>query len=156
MIDLKSDFMAKSTVKRIAADILQVGVSRIRFLPSAKNKIDEALTREDVRALIKDGSIYAIPERLDFRGKWKERKQKRKKGRRWGVGSRKGTLKSRKDEKQTWIKKVRAQRKYLKSLVASGKLAKENYRKVYLMVKGNAFRGVKAVESYLKENKLLK
>ena len=54
------------------------------------------------------------------------------------------------------MQKVRAQRKYLRTALAEGKLDRVNARKVYMMVKGNAFKGVKILEIYLKDNKMLK
>jgi ribosomal protein L19E len=54
------------------------------------------------------------------------------------------------------MQKVRAQRRYLFGLVESGKISREAFRKSYLMVKGNAFKGVKMLETHLRDSKLLK
>ncbi|MCX8198152.1 MAG: 50S ribosomal protein L19e [Candidatus Micrarchaeota archaeon] len=148
--------MAVDTVRRLASGMLKVGESKIRFAKDSLSKIQEALTREDVRALIKEGAIYAISPRGVSRAKGRNKQRQLKKGRRFGAGSKKGTIQSRRGKKDFWMKKVRAQRNYLRSLAEAGKLPHQEVRKIYLMIKGNAFRGVKALETYLKDNKLLK
>jgi large subunit ribosomal protein L19e len=148
--------MAMNTVRRIASDIMGVGESKIRFATDAGSKIGEALTREDIRALIQDGSIYAIRPRGVSRLRGRAKQAQVKKGRRSGTGSRKGTFNTRSGKKETWIAKIRAQRNHLRELVAGGKLSEGASRKIYLMIKGNAFKGVKVLDIYLKDNKLLK
>jgi len=148
--------MATNTVRRIASDILRAGESKIRFKPDAMQKIGEALTREDVRSLIADGSIYAIAKRGVSRLRGRTKQAQKRKGRRRGAGSKKGTFATRGGKKRAWIDKVRAQRNYLSSLVEAGNIAPEASRKIYMMIKGNAFKGVKVLETYLKDNKLVK
>ncbi|MEM4555002.1 MAG: 50S ribosomal protein L19e [Candidatus Anstonellaceae archaeon] len=145
-----------STVRRIAAEILRVGENKVRFKPEAYQKIEEALTREDVRSLIAEGAIYALKKKGVSRVRGRLHHQAQKKGRRRGPGSRKGRRGARQDTKRAWIAKVRAQRRYLRQLADAGRIEKSTMRKIYLMIKGNAFRGVKAMEAYLKDNKLLK
>jgi len=148
--------MGMRTVRRIAAGILGIGQSKVCFKPEAVPKISEALTREDVRSLIKEGSIYSISPRGVSRLRGREKKAQRQKGRRKGAGSRRGSAGARSGKKEAWMAKVRAQRKYLRILVSENRLAPDVARKVYLMVKGNAFRGVRALEAYLQNNKMLK
>ena len=52
MTDLKAQ-------KRLAADILGVGKNRVKFDPEAQSEIADAITRDDVRELIEDGTIEA-------------------------------------------------------------------------------------------------
>ena len=147
--------MAMNTVRRIASEILSVGQSKVRFKPDASGKIEEALTREDVRTLIKDRSIYAIAPRGVSRIRGRAKRSQMRKGRRFGSGSRKGTFGTRVGQKEHWIAKVRAQRKYLRMLVQGKKLPPGSSRKIYKMIKGNAFKGAKVMETYLKDNKFL-
>jgi large subunit ribosomal protein L19e len=135
--------------------MLNAGESKVRFKLGSMKKIEEAITREDVRALIKDGAIYAIAPRGVSRARGRGKAAKLRKGRRGGMGSRKGTPSARLGSKKAWMAKVRAQRRFLSSLVGNEKLAPESARKIYLMVKGNAFKSVKIMETYLKDNKLL-
>ena len=148
--------MAMNTVRRIASEILGVGESKVRFKNEAISKISDALTREDVRTLIKDGSIVAIARRGVSRIRVHEKQAQKKKGRRKGTGSKKGTHSARKSDKETWMQKVRAQRKFLRNAISDGKISHESARKIYMMVKGNAFKGVKLLEVYLRDNKLMK
>jgi len=148
--------MAMNTVRRIAAEILGVGQSKVKFKPEAASRIEEALTREDIRALIADGSVFALPKMGVSRIRGKKKQEQKRKGRRFGSGSRKGTFAARSGKKDTWIAKVRSQRKYLVSLIKEGKVNEGESRKIYLMIKGNAFKGVKVLATYLKDNKLLK
>lgn len=148
--------MAMNTVRRIASQLLWVGENKVRFRTDATSKIGEALTREDVRSLIKDGSIYFIAPRGVSRMRGREKEMQGRKGRRGGKGSKKGTHAARQHPKTHWIAKVRSQRKYLRALMDGKKLQEESYRKIYLMIKGNAFKGVKVLDTYLKDNKLMK
>ncbi|VVB99119.1 50S ribosomal protein L19e [uncultured archaeon] len=148
--------MAMNTVRRIASELLGVGESKVRFKPEEASKIGESLTREDVRTLIKDGSVYAIEPRGVSRVRGREKTAQKKKGRRSGKGSKKGTHSARLSDKVVWIAKVRAQRRFLRQLIDGKKIEQGSTRKIYSMVKGNAFKGVKAMEIYLKDNKLIK
>lgn len=148
--------MAMNTVRRIASQILGVGESKVRFSTESTSKIGEALTREDVRSLIKEGAVYAIQPRGVSRIRGREKQAQARKGRRGGKGSKKGTHAARLHPKENWIAKVRSQRRYLRALIEAKKLPEGSSRRIYLMIKGNAFKGVKFLEVYLKDNKLLK
>ncbi len=136
---------AAATVKRLAADILKVGRNRIRIKEDDYARVIEALTREDVRGLIEDGAVYSIR----YVGPRTKPERKRK-----GVGKRKGKKFSRKGEKEGWMERIRAQRKYLSGLLKTGEVPAEYKRKVYLKIKGGSFKGKKAVLTYLKENEM--
>jgi len=148
-------FMAMKNVRRIASEILGIGESKIRFKNESLSKIGEALTREDVRTRIREGDIRAIAPRGVSRVRARKKQAQKRKGRRFGTGSRKGTFGARSGKKEMWMAKIRAQRKMLRSLVDGGRVPEESSRKLYLMIKGNAFKGVKVFETYLKDNKLL-
>lgn len=135
------------TVKRLAADILKVGENRIRIKPDEFSRAMDALTREDVRGLIDEGVVYALPY-VGPRGKPRREKQ--------GRGRRRGTKYSRKGAKETWMERVRSQRKYLSQLLAGGDLLPKFKREVYLKIKGGVFKGKNAMRLYLVDNKMLK
>ncbi len=146
--------MAIETARRIASDVLKVGENKIRFKASEVSKAAEALTRDDVRSLIATGAIYSLPKMGVSRARGRKKHVQKTLGRRRGLGSRKGTKYSKVSRKDEWMQKVRAQRKYLASVAS--KLANADRRKVYLMIKGRAFKGKGAVAVYLKDNKMLK
>jgi len=147
--------MTQSTIRRLASSIIGVGQSKIWFDPLSNEKIGEALTRDDVRALIKEGKIVAKPTRGVCRIRARIRKEGKRKGRHSGPGSKKGTRKARSNPKELWIAKVRSQRRILSALINSKVLERANYRSVYLKVKGNSFKGKKNLINYLKENKMV-
>ena len=140
-------------VKRLAADILGVGVSRVKISPEAVGRLEEVVTRDDVRALIEEGLIWAEPKKGVSRGRWRIRHLKKKRGRRRGPGSRKG---KRVDEEEVWKNKVRAMRRFLNTLKRQGKLEPAVWRRLYRMVKGNYFRDLNHLKTYINEHKLTK
>lgn len=140
-------------VKRLAADILGVGVSRVRISPEAMDRLEEVVTKDDVRALIDQGLIWAEHEKGVSRGRWRERHIKKVKGRRRGHGSRKG---KRTDEEDVWRNKARALRRFLNTLKREGKLDAKTWRQLYVMVKGNYFRDLRHLKTYINEHRLTK
>ncbi len=135
------------TVKRLAASVLKVGENRVRIKPDELNRAMDALTREDVRGLIEEGVVYALP----YVGhRTKPRREKK------GRGRRKGTKYSRKGAKEGWMERVRSQRKYLTELLSSGDLTPKFKREIYLKIKGGVFKGKNALRIYLVDNGMLK
>lgn len=147
--------MTLKTIRRLASEILDIGESKIWMDPEAKDKIAEALTRDDVKALIEQGSIRAKHTRGVSRFAARQRQAQKKKGRQKGHGSRKGKATARTDPKKTWMARVRAQRKVLSDLVDKGSIDRENAKKIYMRIKGNSFSGKKNLITYLEENKMI-
>jgi len=134
--------------RRLAADILKVGKSRVWLDPTKMGEIEKAITRADVRKLIKKGYIKALPEKIHMP---KEKRKKKK-----GLGSRKGTKFSRLSRKRRWISTVRALRNMLRELKSSGQIDNRTYRKLRLLVKGGMFRSRSHLRTYLEQHDLLK
>ncbi len=78
--------MALTTAKRIASQLMGAGVNALRIKPEAVKKATDALTREDIRALIKDGLITRVPKFGVSRARAREKERQKKKGRRRGKG----------------------------------------------------------------------
>src|SRR3989344_2573355 len=144
--------MCLGTIRRLAASIANAGQSRIKIIDAAKAK--EALTRDDVRSLLKQGVIVIEQKKGVGRSKARFKHSRTHSGRRRGVGSSKGSAFAGKSRKARWVEKVRSQRKLLKS-VKSG-LAEGASRKLYSMVKGNLFKTKKQMLTYARENKYMK
>ena len=142
---------AVDSVKRMASSILGVGISRVWIDPEQLDRVSTAITREDVRKLIKEGVIKAKPKREISRARWREAKSKRRKGLRKGPGSRKGRIV---DEKELWMAKVRALRKLLVTLKRRRIITRSTYRKLYIMVKSGAFQNKAQLKTYIKEKGL--
>lgn len=136
--------MAITTVKRLAAEILDVGISRIRISSDGLSRAREALTRQDVRNLIQDKVVYKQP----VKGRRKKSHKKRK---------REGRIRgqSKKLRKKAWMEKVRAQRKFLRTLLAENKLDKKFRRVLYAKIKSGMFRNKAAMAAYIEENDML-
>jgi large subunit ribosomal protein L19e len=135
------------TIKRLAGDIMGVGTNRVRINPDGFKEADKAMTRGDVRDLIKKGIVTKIAKK----GRLTNDKKKKR-----GAGSRKGARNARRGDKETWMMKVRAQRKSLIMLLADGALPKENKREIYNKVKSGMFKSKRAMLAYLKEAKMVK
>ena len=136
--------------KRLAADLLKCGVHRVKIDPKKVEEITEAITREDVKRLIKDGVIWKEQKKGVSRARVRARRRKK------GPGSRKGGKYSRVSRKEQWMMRVRAQRRRLRELRDKGLITKTVYRKVYRMVKAGAFKSIAAMMEYLEQNKLIR
>jgi large subunit ribosomal protein L19e len=145
-----------SNQKRIASQVLDCGVHRVWMDPEASEDIAVAITREDIRGLIENGTIKAVDAKGVSRGRARVRDAKRKYGHRKGQGSRKGKKGARNSKKEQWIKKIRALRKRLKELRADGSLDKAAYCKLYRKAKGGEYRSLAHLDSHLESQKLIK
>lgn len=127
--------------KRLAAKILKVGVDKV-FIDSSKiEDVKKAVTRKDIKNLIKKGYIKKLPERVSFPYK-KEVKRVKK-----GSSIKKKTIR---------VRTVRALRKYLKELKESGKIEKNDYKKVYRWIKGGMFRSRAHMRIFLEQRGIIK
>ncbi len=142
--------------RSMAAKILKCGESRVWMDPSRVADIEEAITSSDVRRLIKDGVVSAVPKGglSSFRKK-KITEQKRK-GRRRGRGSVKGKKGTRSRKKLTWIKTIRSIRRLLRELKQNNRIDNRTYRDLYTKSKSGYFRSKSHVTIYLERNNLLK
>ena len=137
--------------KRLAADLLKCGIHRVKLDPEKLEEISEAITREEIRQLIKDGAIEKKKKKGVSRARVRARKRKKR-----GAGSKKGGKYSRLSRKEQWMRRVRAQRKRLRELRDRGLVTKTVYRKIYRMVKAGAFKSVAAMMEYLEQKKLIR
>jgi large subunit ribosomal protein L19e len=142
--------------KIIASKVLKCGVSRVWIDPARTSDVKDAITTEDIRRLIKDGIIKALPKQgLSSARRSKMMMQKRK-GRRKGHGSRKGTSGARAPGKRQWIKRIRAIRALLKELRNQGAIERRTYRSLYTVSKSGFFRSKSHLMTHLERNNLLK
>ena len=145
--------MKASLARRLAAEVLGVGESRIWIDPENLDRVATVISRDEVRRLIKEGVIKVRPPSTPSRGRVRIRHRQKKKGRRRGPGSRKG---SRVNEKDLWVARIRALRKYLKYLRKRKLIDRRTYRKLYLMAKGGSFKSMRHLRTYLIEHNLLR
>jgi large subunit ribosomal protein L19e len=128
--------------KRIVASVLKCGVNRVWFDPSRISDIENAISREDLRALVTDGAIKARQKKGVSRGRARVRIAQRSYGHRKGPGKRKGAAGARKPSKTAWVQKIRAIRKALVELRTAGTIDRHMYRIIYRKAAGGQFRSV--------------
>lgn len=145
----EEDIMSIKTIRRIAASLLNCGESRVIFDPSRLEEISKAVTKEDVRALIKNKAISKARKKGVSRSIGKIRAE-RKKRRGSGIGSRRGSKKTR-SLSLGWTERIRAQRALLRKLNL-----KVGYREVYKKIKGGEFKDRAHLLMFLKERGYLK
>lgn len=142
--------------KRLAAEVLGVGVSRIRIDPASIDEVAQAITREDIKRLIEKGAIWVEPVHGIAGYSGKARREQRKKGRRRGQGKREGEKGARQDPKEVWVNKIRKMRRYLKYLRDKGLIDRRIYRRLYRLAKGGHFPTLAALRQYMVEHGLIK
>jgi len=141
--------------KRLAASVLGCSEKRVAFDPARLEDIKEAITKTDIRLLIGEGAIREKPVKGVSRVRANKRKTQKSKGLRKGEGSRKGKVTARASKKEKWIKKMRAQRKFLKQLKLKGLLKPDAFKELYAKSKGGFFRSTKHIKLYIQEKNLL-
>jgi len=137
--------------KRLAADLLKVGVSRIWVDPDDTDRVSSAITREEIRKLIHEGSIKKEPQTGISRGRKRTRRKELLAGRHKGAGSVKGSVGHR---KRRWILRIRSVRNRLRVLRDKRFITTPIYRKLSLMAKGGTFRGAAHLDEYIDTHKL--
>lgn len=147
--------MRAEKAREIASRLLKVGKSKIWINPDELNAIKEAITKEDIRELIRKGSIKKIQKNWQSKSRARKLKLQKEKGRRRGKGKRKGKKSARVKRKLGWIANIRAQRNLLRKLKKEmpDKFKVLRYRKLYNMVKGGYFKSKSHLERYIKEGK---
>ncbi len=138
-------------IRAIAAEMLNVGKGRVWINPEETAKVGEAITKQDVKALIEEGVIKKEKHNFHSRARAVRLAKKKKRGRRGGKGKRKGTRSVRMGGKRYWIKNVRALRAKLKELRKKHgeAIKKYGYSRLYGMIKGNYFRGKRYLEAFV-------
>jgi large subunit ribosomal protein L19e len=148
--------MDLSVQKRLVGQIAKKSRKKVVFNTENLDDIKESITKQDLRALIKNGTITVKPIRGISRGRIRKNKLQKRKGRQRGMGSRKGKAGARQNRKETWIHKIRAQRQLLKKLRAKELISIQDYHMLYLKAKGGFFRNTRHIKIFIQEHKLIK
>jgi len=136
--------------RRIAAAVLDCGEGRVWIDPLHADAVAEAVTRQDVRGLIKKGYIRKEQKAGTSKARARVIAAQKKSGRRKGPGSRKGAKGARDPRKQRWIRTIRPIRATLKDLRENGKISPTLYRTYYRKAKGGAFRSKAHLVSHMR------
>ena len=143
--------MSLMSQRRLAAEMLKVGTTRIWVDPEDIDRVSSAITRREIRKLIHEGSIRKLPEIGISRGRKRIRKQELLAGRHRGPGSIKGSVGG---GKTRWIVKIRSIRTRLRMLRDKRFITTQVYRKLTLMAKGGTFRSAAHLDEYIEAHKL--
>lgn len=136
--------------RRMAAQILKVGVNRVWIDPNDTEKLEDAITRADIRNAVRIGTIQKKPEHGQSRARTRRHRRQRAKGRRRGPGRRKGGTNARDPRKRRWIRTIRPLRELLRQLRDEGKIDTRTYRIYYRQAKGGMFKGRAHLEQQLR------
>lgn len=138
--------------RRLAAAVLDCGEGRVWLDPLHADSIAEAVTREDIRGLIKKGYVKAEQKQGTSRARARKLAEQKASGRRKGPGSRKGAKGARDPRKQRWIRTIRPIRAVLKELRANEKITPSVYRTYYRKAKGGSFRSKAHLVSHMRSD----
>jgi large subunit ribosomal protein L19e len=128
--------------RRLAAAIIGCGLNRVRMTtdPAEQENIFDAITREQIRELIRRNVITKREERGVSRGRARIRAAQRRKGRQRGQGTRRGSANARNSSKAQWMGNIRRLRAYLRELKTQGRIDVHTYRRFYRQSKGGMFK----------------
>lgn len=146
--------MKLSTQKRLAADVLKIGMSRIWIDPVFQDEVSLAITKDDIRRLIDEGAIQKKQVVGVSRGRARHIIAQKRKGQRKGTGHKKGKATAKLSKKERWMHKIRPMRRELSRLRDEGKITRRVYRELYLKAKGNAFRNTAHLKTYISEQRM--
>ncbi len=146
--------MKLKTQVRIAASLYDVGKKRIWIDPEKSTEVKEAITKKDIRGLVKKGIVKVLPARGISTFRINKKRAQKRKGRQKNIGSRKGASGARLGRKRTWVLKIRLQKSFLKQLRDTNTLLKRDYRILYKKAKGGFFRSIRHIKLFIDEHKL--
>lgn len=124
--------------KILASKTLKVGKDRIVFLKPRLNEIKEAITKQDIRELQKEGAIII----KEIKGRKKVKKKSKKKG----PGKIKKRINKRKKE---YVIMTRKLRKYVSELKKQGKVSKEDVIDIRKKIRNKIFKSKSALRGYI-------
>ena len=125
--------------KNLAARTLGVGKGRILFVKERLNEIKEAITKQDIIDLKKDGAI--VIKEVKGRRKVIKRKKQRKDGKvKLKVNVR----------KRNYIIMTRKLRAHLKHLKAQGEISKEDFTDLRKKIRNKYFISLRSMKDHIK------
>jgi large subunit ribosomal protein L19e len=143
--------MSVVSQKRLAAELMKVGVTRVWVDPEDTDRVSSAITREEIRKLIHEGSIRKIPQTGISRGRKRTRRKELLAGRHKGPGSTKGSVGH---GKRRWAVRIRSIRRRLRTLRDKRLITTQVYRKLSLMAKGGTFRSAAHLDEHVETHRL--
>jgi large subunit ribosomal protein L19e len=138
--------------RELIARMLGVGANRVRFEPDKLDDIADSITREDLRSLVKRGTIWTTKVKGTSRGRSKTKQAIRKKSG-LGPGSKKGKKTARMGKKSAYVAKIRSMRHQLKVMKDRNEINRQTFWLVYKKVDGGQVRSVSHLRDIVKQAK---
>jgi large subunit ribosomal protein L19e len=138
--------------RELVARILGIGANRVRFEPDKLDDIADSITREDLRSLVKRGTIWTTKVKGTSRGRAKTKQAIRKKSG-LGPGSKKGKKTARTGKKSAYVTKIRSMRYHLKVMKDRNEINRQTYWLIYKKVDGGQVRSVSHLRDLVKQTK---
>jgi large subunit ribosomal protein L19e len=138
--------------RELVARILGIGANRVRFEPDKLDDIADSITREDLRSLVKRGTIWTTKVKGTSRGRAKTKQAIRKKSG-LGPGSKKGKKTARTGKKSAYVTKIRSMRYHLKVMKDRNEINRQTYWLIYKRVDGGQVRSVSHLRDIVKQTK---
>ena len=146
--------MSLKSQRRLASEVMKIGEGRVWIDPERIDYVEAAITREEIRKLVREGVIKSLPEKGVCRVRARVLKKKRKKGLRRGPGGKSGSARSKISKKQAWINRIRPIRKRLSELKDTRAISESAYRKMYDMSESGVFKSKAELERYIQTQNL--
>jgi large subunit ribosomal protein L19e len=140
--------------RRLAAEILKVGETRVWIDPERIDYVETAITREEIRKLIHEKVVKSLPEKGVSRARARVLAEKRKKGLRRGPGGKSGPARSKISKKQAWMNRIRPLRRRMRELKVSRAITVRTYRKLYDMSESGVFESKADLERYIRTHNM--
>jgi large subunit ribosomal protein L19e len=125
--------------KELASKTLNVGKGRVIFVNERLQEIKEAISKQDMRELHKEGAI--LIKEVKGRKKNISRRNKR------GIGKIKKKINLRKSMYVTITRKLRG---YIKELQTQKKLTKEEFVEIRKKIRNNEFKSKANLKNYIR------
>jgi large subunit ribosomal protein L19e len=138
--------------RELIARMLGIGANRVRFEPDKLDDIADSITREDLRSLVRRGTIWTTKVKGTSRGRAKTKQAIRKKSG-LGPGSKKGKKTARMGKKSAYVMKIRSLRHHLKVMKDRNEINRQTYWLTYKKVDGGQVRSVSHLRDIVKQTK---
>ena len=135
--------------RELVSRILGVGVNRVRFEPDKLDDVADSITRENIRSLVNNGSIWTSKVKGTSRGRTRAKLQTKKKHG-TGPGSKKGKKSARVGKKEIYVIKIRSMRRHLKILKERKDITNEQFWTLYKKVNGAQVRSLSHLQELVK------
>lgn len=124
--------------KSLAARTFDVGKKRITFITARSNEIKEAITKQDIKDLHKDGAIIIKPIKGQKRNKIKNKRRSP------------GNIRKRVNtRKQDYVIMTRKLRKHVAALKLRGKLSRIESIEIRKKIRNKIFRSLAHMKDYI-------